>query len=110
MDYPITDQPTSGFGMPKQGGNLEGLERLAQLRELTVKQRHPGCLELMECWEYQNKYDVADENGEQTFFLKEESSCLMRSCLLFEGRIQLPDENVLCKCQRIRSQYARYEW
>ena len=34
----------------------------------------------MECWEYQNKYDVADENGEQTFFLKEESSCLMRSC------------------------------
>ena len=45
MDYPITDQPTSGFGMPKQGGNLEGLERLAQLRELTVKQRHPGCLE-----------------------------------------------------------------
>ena len=27
--------------------------------------------------------------------------------LLFEGRIQLPDENVLCKCQRIRSQYAR---
>ena len=35
---------------------------------------------VMECWEYQNKYDVADENGEQTFFLKEESSCLMRSC------------------------------
>ena len=34
----------------------------------------------MECWEYQNKYDVADENGEQTFFLKEESSCLMRAC------------------------------
>ena len=47
MDYPITDQPGSGFGMPmpKQGGNLEGLERLAQLRELKIKQRHPGCLE-----------------------------------------------------------------
>ena len=47
MDYPITDQPGMGFGMPKQNNpdNLEGLERLAQLPSLTVKQRHPGCLE-----------------------------------------------------------------
>merc|ERR1712051_965605 len=95
MDYPITDQPTSGFGMPKQGGNLEGLERLAQLRELTVKQRHPGCLELMECWEYQNKYDVADENGEQTFFLKEESSCLMRSCCANARELEVSMQGVV---------------
>ena len=34
----------------------------------------------MECWEFVNKYDVWDENEDQVFFLKEESSCLMRSC------------------------------
>ena len=40
------DQPGMGFGMPKQNSdNLEGLERLAQLPSLTVKQRHAGCLE-----------------------------------------------------------------
>ena len=34
----------------------------------------------MECWEFVNKYDVWDENEDQVFFLKEESSCLMISC------------------------------
>jgi len=81
MDYPVMDQPTMGFGMAKQNpDNLEGLERLAQLPSLTVKQRHPNCLELMECWEFTNKYDVMDDDGAHVFFLKEESSCLMRSC------------------------------
>ena len=46
MDPPITNQPIGGFGMLKENsGDLEGLERLAQLKELKIKQRHPGCLE-----------------------------------------------------------------
>ena len=34
----------------------------------------------MECWEYQNKYDVFDQQGGNIFFLKEESGCLDRCC------------------------------
>jgi len=80
MDLPITDQP-GGFTMPnKNPDNLAGLEVLGQMSELMIKQRHPGCLELMECWEYQNKYDVFDQQGGNIFFLKEESGCLDRCC------------------------------
>ena len=35
---------------------------------------------VLECWEYQNKYDVFDEQGGNIFFLKEESGCLDRCC------------------------------
>ena len=45
---PVTNQPIGGggFGMLKENsGDLEGLERLAHMRELKIKQRHPGCLE-----------------------------------------------------------------
>ena len=52
---------------------------------------------VMECWEYQNKYDVADENGEQTFFLKEESSCLMRSCCANARELELSMQDMNCK-------------
>ena len=46
MDPTITNQPVSGYGKLKENsGDLEGLEKLAQMRELKVKQRHPGCLE-----------------------------------------------------------------
>jgi len=99
MDLPITDQP-SGFTVPnKNPDNLAGLEVLGQMSELMIKQRHPGCLEckiltfvfwrvefwrfdfsVMECWEYQNKYDVFDQQGGNIFFLKEESGCLDRCC------------------------------
>jgi hypothetical protein len=50
---------------------------------------------VMECWEYQNKYDVADENGEQTFFLKEESSCLMRSCCANARELEVSMQGVV---------------
>ena len=44
MDPPITHQPVGGFGMMKENScNLEGLEKLAQMKELTIKQRHPNC-------------------------------------------------------------------
>ena len=44
MDPPITHQPVGGFGMVKENfGDLEGLEKLAQMKELTIKQRHPNC-------------------------------------------------------------------
>ena len=96
---PITDQP-SGFTVPnKNPDNLAGLEVLGQMSELMIKQRHPGCLEckiltfvfwrvefwrfdfsVLECWEYQNKYDVFDQQGGNIFFLKEESGCLDRCC------------------------------
>ena len=36
--------------------------------------------EVLNCWEYQNKYKVIDENGDQLYFLKEESSCCSRWC------------------------------
>ena len=35
---------------------------------------------VLECWEYQNKYDVFDPQGGNIFFLKEESGCLDRCC------------------------------
>ena len=50
---------------------------------------------VMECWEYQNKYDVADENGEQTFFLKEESSCLMRMCCANARELEVSMQGVV---------------
>ena len=35
---------------------------------------------MLECWEYVNKYDVWDQDGNAVFFLKEESDCFMRMC------------------------------
>ena len=32
------------------------------------------------CWEYSNKYDVWNEQGDKVFFMKEESGCLDRIC------------------------------
>ena len=46
MDPIITNQPIGGCDKTEEtSGNLEGLEKLAQMKELKVKQRHPGCLE-----------------------------------------------------------------
>ena len=43
---PVTSQPSGQFGMiQKNPDNLPGLEALSYMRELTVKQRRPGCLE-----------------------------------------------------------------
>ena len=43
---PITNQPSTEFGMiRKNPDNIAGLDGLAYLKEITVKQRRPGCLE-----------------------------------------------------------------
>lgn len=85
MEYPdtVTQQPSSDtFGMGLKGNpdNLPGLQMLSHVKEMKVKQRHPGCLELLGCWEYKNKYDVMDMDGSKIFYLEEESDCLCRMC------------------------------
>merc|ERR1712001_705371 len=74
----VTNQPTSGWDLNPIPEDLMGLESLDQLRQLTIKQRHPGFLELAKCFNYENKYDVLDENGTPVFFLQEESDCIDR--------------------------------
>ena len=41
----VTNQPTSGWDLNPIPEDLMGLESLDQLRQLTIKQRHPGFLE-----------------------------------------------------------------
>lgn len=79
MEGAVTSQPGSNFGFGDTNGEkFPGLQALAYAKELTVKQRRPGCLELLECWEYKNKYDVVDESGSKVFFLQEESDFCSR--------------------------------
>jgi len=78
-----TDQPLptdKGFVGSPTDGHIQGLEILQNMKEVRIKQQRPGCLELLQCWEYANKYKVLDENKEQIFLLKEESDCLARYC------------------------------
>ena len=65
---------------------------------------------VMECWEYQNKYDVADENGEQTFFLKEESSCLMRSCCANARELEVSMQGVVSSDTFTNLEFRIYEF
>ena len=41
----VTNQPISGWDLNPIPEDLMGLESLDQLRQLTIKQRHPGFLE-----------------------------------------------------------------
>jgi len=85
-----TAQPVSSFGFDsKSQMQLPGLETLTNMKELTIKQLRPGCLELLNCWEYSNKYKAMDEDGNQLYFLQEESSCLMRSCCANSRELQV---------------------
>merc|ERR1712141_551180 len=83
MSDTVTQQPTLypsfGFG-ERNDVHVSGLEALSHSNQTVVKQIRPECLELLNCWEFQNKYKIIDENGDQLYFLKEESSCCMRWC------------------------------
>jgi len=84
MSYPVTQQPSTDFGFatggPKANEHIAGLESLMYKNEVKIKQIRPGCLELLNCWEYTNKYKVIDEDGSQMFFLLEQSDCCARQC------------------------------
>ena len=105
-----TAQPVSSFGFDtKPQMQLPGLETLTHMKELTIKQLRPGCLErrsfvykeiysspflitnilVLNCWEYSNKYKAMDEDGNQLYFLQEESSCFMRSCCANSRELQV---------------------
>ena len=46
MEGAVTSQPGSNFGFGDTNGEkFPGLQALAYAKELTVKQRRPGCLE-----------------------------------------------------------------
>lgn len=47
MDSPITNQPKNAFGMEERNNpdNVPGLQILAPMQELKIKQRRPECLE-----------------------------------------------------------------
>ena len=99
MEQPIsTNQNQFGFSQ-KNEMYIPGLEMLMHLNEVTIKQIWPGCLErkfinlgkllgkllilllVIVCsWEYAHKYQVLDDQGNQVYFLREESTCFMRTC------------------------------
>ena len=70
---PIMQQPN--FTPP--AGSSSGLEYLAQLDQLIVKQQIE-VLEIISGFETQNKYKIMNAMGEDVFFAKEESTCCSR--------------------------------
>ena len=79
MDIPITQQPSSGLTTEaKNPDNLPGLDKLAYLNEVTVRQDRARFLEVAGWWEHKNRYDVLDQDGTVLFIMKEESDCCTR--------------------------------
>ena len=56
---------------------------------LNIKNHRIFIFLVLNCWEYANKYKVLDEDGNQIYFLQEESSCLMRSCCANARELQV---------------------
>ena len=79
MEMPITQQPSSGFSTElKNPDNLPGLDKLAYLNEVTVKQDRARFLEVAGLWEHKNRYTVSDQDGTVLYVLKEDSDCCTR--------------------------------
>ena len=77
----VTDQPGTGnssFPMPGKGG-VAGLAMLNNLDQLLVRQKVEMC-EALTGFEQKNKYQICDRDGQEVYFLREETSCCTRNC------------------------------
>lgn len=61
------------------GGCPPGMEYLAQVDQLTVRQKKE-CLEIFTGWEQRNRFEIRNALDQQFFFAAEESSCFQRQC------------------------------
>ena len=68
-----TSVPTPG----KRG--VTGLAQMNNLDQLLVRQKVELC-EAVTGFEQKNKYQICDRDGQEVFFLREETSCCTRNC------------------------------